>query len=270
VNAILGARSNFDGCFQTAYLGKAPAYDMHLTENRAATVLVRCEAELKSDMDYDLFGWTVGEALGLKVPAFVGIGHPTTTQLVKMNSALNTGGQVRMYHIPGMTPEAPTLEAAFQGKKPKESLNITRNDLKRSYDLLNYGSSDDVDFVSLGCPHYNIVEVEKAARLLEGKKCKVRLWVMTSPSTYKVADIAGYKKKIEDSGALLLSGACPGCVMGKVMPPANYPNVMAMDAAKQDFYITGHCHPHKTQVRYGTMEDCVNAAITGKWKGEWR
>ena len=68
-NAILGSPSNFDGCFQTAYLGKVPAYDMHLKENRAATVLVRCETELKKDMDYDLFGWAVGEALGLKVPA---------------------------------------------------------------------------------------------------------------------------------------------------------------------------------------------------------
>src|SRR3989304_657243 len=90
VNSVLGARSNFDGCFQTAYLGKVPMYDMHITENRAATVLVRCETELKRDMDYDLFGWAVGEAMGLKVPAFTGIGRPTTTQLVKMNSALNT------------------------------------------------------------------------------------------------------------------------------------------------------------------------------------
>ena len=69
---------------------------MQLTENRAATVLVCCEAKLKQDMDYDLFGWAVGETLGLKVPALMGIGAPTTSQLVKMNSALNTGGQVRM------------------------------------------------------------------------------------------------------------------------------------------------------------------------------
>ena len=109
--SVLG--SNFDGCFQTAYIGKVPYYDMHITENRAATVLIKCEAELKSDMDYDLLGWAVGEACELRVPALIGIGKPTTSQLVKMNSALNTGGQVRMYHIPGFTPEAPTEEAAF-------------------------------------------------------------------------------------------------------------------------------------------------------------
>lgn len=270
VNAVLGSPSNFDGCFQTAYLGKVPEYDMHIAANRAATVLVRCEAELTRDMDYDLFGWAVGEALGLKVPAFVDIGRPTTSQLVKMNSALNTGGQVRMYHIPGMTPEAPTLEAAFQGKEPKETLAITRGDLKRVYELMNFGPSDDVDFVYLGCPHYNIQELRKVADLLEGKKCRVRLWVMTNPLTYKLADYAGYRKKIEDAGAQLLSGVCAGLLMGVVMPPQGYPRVMATDATKQDYYMTGHCHPHEVGIRYGTTEDCIDAAITGKWKGEWR
>lgn len=269
-NAVLGSPSNFDGCFQTAYLGKVPAYDMHLPENRVATVLVRCEADLTRDMDYDLFGWAVGEALGLKVPALTGLGHPTTTQLVKMNSALNTAGQVRMYHIPGLTPEAPTLEAAFQGGKPKEVIAITRDDLKRAYDLMNYGDNDDVDFVSLGCPHYNIEEIRKTAGLLAGRKCKVTLWVMTNPPTYKMAEIAGYRKVIEGAGAKLLSGTCPGLLMGRVTPDGSYPKVWAMDAAKQDYYITGHCHPEKVQVRYGTTEDCVNAAVTGKWEGEWQ
>lgn len=268
VNAVLGSRSNFDGCFHTAYLGKVPEYDMHITENRAATVLVKCETELTRDMDYDLFGWAVGEMLGLKVPVFTGIGRPVTSQLVKMNSALNTAGQVRMYHIPGMTPEAPTIEAAFQGKKPKETVSITRYDLKRVYEILNYGASDDVDFVYLGCPHYTIEEVRKVASLLDGKKCRTRLWVMANPGTYRFAEMAGYRKTIEDAGASLLSGSCAGLLNGKVINDG-YPKVFAMDAAKQDYYITGHCHPENVQVRYGTMEDCIDAAVTGKWRGEF-
>jgi len=266
VNAVLGSRSNFDGCFQTAYLGKVPAYDLHLDEKRVATVLVECTAEMTRDMDYDLFGFAVGEAIGLDVPAFVGIGHPTTSQLVKMNSALATGGQVYMYHIPGLTPEAPTLEAAFKGKKPKKKITISRNDLKRVYDLMNYGSSEDIDFVYLGCPFYNIVELQKVAGLLDGKKCKSPVWVVTNPLTYKAAMDMGLKDTIHKAGGVLLSGACCGLLAGE-MPEAN---VMATDAAKQDYYITGIVYPKKLQVRYGTMEDCVQAAVTGKWKGEWR
>ncbi len=266
VNSVLGARSNFDGCFQTAYLGKVPAYDLHLDENRVATLWVECEAKLRTDMDYDLFGWAVGEACGLEVPVLMGIGKPTTSQFVKMNSALATGGQVYMYHIPGVTPEAPTLEAAFKGRKPKRKIVITRDDLRKVYEMMNYGSSDDIDFVYLGCPHYNIDEVHKAARLLDGKKCKRPLWIMTNPITFKAAELMGLKEIIHKAGGTLLSGSCPGLLMGE-MPQAS---VMATDAAKQDYYITGIVYPKKLQVRYGTTEDCIDAAITGKWRGEWR
>jgi len=266
VNAVLGARSNFDGCFQTAYLGKVPAYDMQLDENRMATVLVECASELKADMDYDLFGWAVGEACGLEVPALVGIGKPTTSQLVKMNSSLNTGGQVRMYHIPGVTPEAPTLEAAFKGNRYKKRITITREDLKRVYEVMNYASNDHVDFVYLGCPHYNIEELRKVAEYLEGKRCKTPVWVMTNPLTFKAAEMMSLKDTIEKAGAVLLSGTCCGLLMGE-MPPSG---VMATDAAKQDYYITGIVYPKRLEVWYGTTEDCIEAAITGKWRGEWR
>jgi predicted aconitase len=265
-NAILGSRSNFDGCFQTAYLGKAPAYDMHLDENRVATIWVECATELKRDMDYDLFGWAAGEACGLEVPALVGIGRPTTSQIVKMNSSLNTGGQVRMYHIPGITPEAPTVEAAFKGRKYKKKITLGRSDLKRVYDMMNYASDDNVDFVYLGCPHYNITELQKVARLLDGKKCKSPVWVMTNPLTFKAAEMMGLKETIHKAGGVLLSGACCGLLMGEM--PAG--SVMATDAAKQDYYITGIVYPKKLQVRYGTTEDCIEAALTGKWRGEWR
>ncbi|NLN07442.1 MAG: DUF521 domain-containing protein [Firmicutes bacterium] len=263
-NAILGARSNFDGCFHTAYLGKVPAYDMHLDENRRATVLVRCETELKTDMDYDLFGWAVGEAVGIEVPALVGIGKPNYSQLVKMNSSLNTGGQVRMYHIPGMTPEAPTVEAAFGGNRPRE-ISISRADMRKVYDKLNYADKNSVDFVYLGCPHYNIQDVYRAATLLNGKKVKTRLWIMTNPSSYQVAVRMGLRDIIEKAGGILMSGTCPGALLE--MPEMQ---VMATDSAKQNYYLTGLFYPKKLDVWYGSMEDCINAAITGKWSGEWR
>ena len=267
VNAILGARSNLDGCFEAAYLGKIPAYDMHLEENRKATRLVECKVDLRSDMDYELFGWAVGEAVGIEVPCIIGIGKPTTTQIVKMNAALNTGGQVRMYHAPGLTPEAPTIEHALSGKQCEEKIFINHNDLRKVYEKINYAVNRNVDFVYLGCPHYNIQEVYKVAKLLEGKKCKANLWVMTSPLIFKQAEMMGLKDIIEKSGGVLLSGTCPGLMRGTI-PPAN---VMATDSAKQGYYITGYFDPpRKLEVWYGTVEDCINAALSGKWNGEWR
>jgi predicted aconitase len=104
------------------------------------------------------------------------------------------------------------------------------------------------------------------ARLLEGKKCKSPVWVVTNPLTYKAATDMGLKDTIHKAGGVLLSGACCGLLAGE-MPEAA---VMATDAAKQDYYITGIVYPKKLEVRYGTTKDCVEAAISGKWKGQWR
>ncbi len=71
---------------------------------------------------------------------------------------------------------------------------------------------------------------------------------------------------IRNTGGTLLSGRCPGLLMGEMPGGA----VMATDAAKQDYYITGFKHPEKFEVWYGTTEDCIDSAVTGKWKGEWR
>lgn len=265
-NAILGARTNYDGSFATAYLGKVPEYDMHLDEKRIATVLVESEHELRNDMEYDLFGWAVGERLGLRVPAIVGIGKPTTTQLVKMNSSLNTAGQVRMYHIPGVTPEASTVEHAFRGRPIKEKITITREDLKKAYEALTYATNENVDFVFFGCPHSNIIEVLKVARLIEGKKCRTNLWMTTNPWTYRQAEMMGLVEIFDRAGALLLSSSCIGELQMEIPPTA----VLATDSAKMDYTMPSFAEPKKLDVWYGTTEDCVKAALTGKWQGEWR
>jgi len=266
LNAILGARTNFDNSFAAAWTGKTPVYDMHLDKNRKATRLVNCDVELKMDMDYELFGWVVGEAVGIEVPVITGLGKPTATQIVKMNAALNTGGQVRMYHVPGLTPETPSVEAALQGKEPEEIITVKREDMKRVYDLLQYASNEDVDFVSLGCPHYTIKEIQRVVYMLEGRRCKVNLWIMTNPWTFKVAEMMGYRDIIRRAGGVLLSSSCPS-LMGFVPPNTN---VVALDAAKQNYYLTGTFYPEKLQVWYGTTEECIEAALTGKWKGKWQ
>ncbi|MDR1245971.1 MAG: aconitase X catalytic domain-containing protein [Clostridiales Family XIII bacterium] len=266
VNAVLGARANFDGCFQAAFIGKIPKYDLHLDENRVATVKVTMDGELKNDIDYELFGWAASEQLEMRVPALLNVGRPTVSRLVKLNTGLTSGGQVRMYHIPGVTPEASSVEAAFRGNKPSEEIVISREDLRRVYDLVNCASDKDVDFVYLGCPHYNIAEVQNAARLLNGKKLRAELWIMTGPVVYYLAERMGLRRIIERAGGKLMSGTCVGELNGELLPY----RVMATDSAKQNYYVTGHLHPREIQIWYGTAEECIDAAVTGQWRGEWK
>ncbi|MCL1896249.1 MAG: aconitase X catalytic domain-containing protein, partial [Clostridiales bacterium] len=91
-NATLGGRTNIDGSFASAYLGKAPYYGMHVTENRYATVVVESERRIESEIEWDVFGFTVGEECRLAVPALVNTGKPTTSKFLKFNTAANTGG----------------------------------------------------------------------------------------------------------------------------------------------------------------------------------
>lgn len=267
-NATLGARTNFDGTLATCLLGKAPYYDMHITENRWGTVLIESDRLIKTDMEWDVYGYTVGEAVDVRVPIVTGTTRPTTTQYQKFNSAVSTGGAVRMYHLPGITPEAPTIEFASGGKPIRETIRLTDADLRRTYDHLNFHTSDEVDLVYLGCPHLNIVDLMLLARKLEGKTCKIPLWIMTAPWLYNNARDLGYLEIFRKAGAHLMSGACLAA-MGAV--PEGVRNV-AVDTAKQANYITG-CYPdddYRLQVCYGSQDDCIDAALTGRWHGEWR
>ncbi|MDR0838862.1 MAG: aconitase X catalytic domain-containing protein [Oscillospiraceae bacterium] len=267
-NATLGARTNIDGGLATCLLGKAPYYDMHITENRYGTVLVETDRLIKSDVEWDVYGFAIGEACNVDVPVVTGTSRPTTTQYEKFNSAVSTGGAVRMYHLPGITPEAPTIEFATGGKKFARQVMLDNSVLKATYETLNFHTSDDVDLVYLGCPHLNMVDLLLLSRKLEGKKCKVPLWIMTTPWIYNAAKEHGYVDIYEKAGAHLMSGTCLAA-MGTV--PEGVRNV-AVDTSKQAFYVTG-CYPdddNRLQVCYGSSDDCVDAALTGKWHGEWR
>ncbi|MDR3294391.1 MAG: aconitase X catalytic domain-containing protein [Clostridiales Family XIII bacterium] len=267
-NAVLGARSNLDGNFASCFLGKTAYYGNHITENRRATVLVKSERMIASDLEWDLYGFVTGELCGISVPCLTGTAKPMTTAFMRLNSAMNTGGAITMYHIPGSTPEAPTIEAAFQGHAPKDVVLIGTAELRRAYDTLNYLPAENVDFVSLGCPHYNLVDLWRLSLLLEGKTCKTCVWIMTSPWLYDIAKNQGFLKIFEDAGANLMSATCPAA-MGGVPDGVK---TIAVDSAKQAYYITG-CYPdleNPLHVCYGSMEDCIEAALTGKWRGEWR
>ena len=267
-NATLGARTNFDGTLATCILGKAPYYDMHITENRYGTVLIETDRLIQSELEWDVYGFAIGEASTVAVPVVTGTAKPTTSCYEKFNSAVSSGGAVRMYHLPGITPEAPTIEFATGGKPFKRQVMIDNNVLRSTYETLNFHTSDDVDMAYLGCPHLNIVDLMRLAHKLEGKKCKVPLWIMTAPWLYNVAKEQGFVDAFEKAGASLMSGACLAA-LGAI--PDGVRNV-AVDSAKQAFYVTG-CYPdddNRLQVCYGSQDDCLDAALTGKWRGEWR
>ena len=173
-----------------------------------------------------------------------------------------------MYHLPGITPEAPTIDFATGGKPFKKKFMLDNSVLRKTYDTLNFYTADTVDLVYLGCPHLNIVDLMHLSLKFEGKKCKVPLWITTAPWLYGPAKEQGFVDVLEKAGVKVLTGTCPAA-MGGI--PSGVSR-MATDSSKQAIYITG-CYPdddNRLEVCYGSQDDCIETALTGVWRGEWR
>ena len=61
---------------------------------------------------------------------------------------------------------------ALNNKEPKEIITITQQDIEISMKALCDEGDKDVQFITLGCPHYSLEEIREAALYLKDKKVK--------------------------------------------------------------------------------------------------
>jgi predicted aconitase len=156
------------------------------------------------------------------------------------------------------------MEEAFGKKKPVATLKFGKAERKEAYDNLNSSAKDtNVDFVVLGCPHYSIEQLWEACKLIEGHRVQsnTNLWIFTPRAIKDIADRNGYTKIITDAGATLMTDTCPA--LGQVSPKGV--KVAVTDSAKQAHYLPAIMG---FQVWFGSQEECIQAAITGRWRGE--
>jgi predicted aconitase len=167
-----------------------------------------------------------------------------------------------MCHIVGVTPEAPTVEEALGHKKPEMTLKIGKKELREGWESLHTADKDEVEVVSFGCPQLGINEIGKIARLLEGKKVadRVKFVVSTVEQIYILAKRMGFIKMIENAGGIVVNGIC---VMGFPYAQLEKPAITgATNSAKAASYQARS----GIKIQYGSFEDCINAAIKGKWE----
>lgn len=268
-NSVIGARTNCEGSASTgaaALTGKVPYWGNHRSEYRYGTHRVVARAPVESFQDWGLFGYYIGEQVGEEKPVLTGaLGQPDLVDMKHLGAALATTGGVELFHMPGITPEASNIEQAFNGAGSSAPV-ITYGETERrqAYETLNnQGANDDVDFVLLGCPHASLDQVAEIARLLEGKKLSegTELWVMTPRALRHMADRSGYTDVIQSAGGTVLTDSCPA--MSRTAPEGA--QVFATDSAKQAHYLPAILG---IEAWFGTTRECVEAALSGKWKGE--
>lgn len=242
-NSVIGARTNREGgpsALSAALLGKTANFGFHLDENRVPTVLIEVEGKLR-DSDYGALGYIAGEMVGDRVPYFKLESSPLKDELKYLGAAMAASGAVALYHVAGATPEA----GKYPDFAPDESITIEEKEIKGVY------SSDEPDLIAFGCPHSSVPELERLARLLDGKTVKRETWICTSRGVKeKNPELV---QRIEKSGAKVF---CDTCMV--VSPASERFSCMMVNSGKAHKYVPNLCGVKSIM---GSTEECVEAAV---------
>jgi len=261
VNSVIGARTNREAAqsaLAAGVIGKTPEYGLYFEENRKGTMLVKVAARLKDEFDYSLLGQYVGKQIGFGIPVFTGISkRPTTEDLINLCAMLNTSAAVAMFHVPRISVEAPSVEAAFGDNHPQDKITVGERELKQTQEELQT-ESGKIDLVQFGCPHYTLKQVVDVARQLKGKKIHkdVAFWVCTSATALLLAERMGYVDIIEKAGGHIVVDTCIDMTCWN-----KFKDKTGMtDSPKCAYYR------RFKDVIVARASDCIKAAIKGEWK----
>jgi len=267
VNSVIGARTNREGgisALAAGLTGRTPFYGYHLYENRKATVLIENRADLRSSSDYSALGYHLGTLLvGKEVPLLTNLGRiPSIEDLKAFSAGIATSGNATLFHIEGVTPES-TDSKLVAKVNMKQKIIVSDEDINAVYRKLSTAIQSDIDFVGIGCPHLSITEIGEIASIFEAKRLKVhpkvRLWIYTSSFIKGIADRMGFSKAIIEAGGEMVCNTCPILACIDHMALKNF----ATNCAKAAHYAPSMS---KLNPFFGTLEDCINAAVTGEWK----
>ncbi|MEP6895599.1 MAG: aconitase X, partial [Chloroflexota bacterium] len=180
-------------------------------------------------------------------------------QLKALCAASASSGGVALFHMVGVTPEAPTITSAFQGRQPKATIMVMMDMLRESRRALTHTDSEKLDMVVLGSPHFSLAEFKQLAPLVAGKQKHpdVKFLVTSSRAMSQLAQQAGFLDTLKSFGAQLTVDTC---ILTSPMLPAEIKYLMT-NSAKFAYYAPGLL---SKQITFGSLKDCVTSAIEGK------
>jgi len=266
-NSVIGARTErypdlLDAC--CAITGRVPALGLHLTENRAGQILLRLRdvpAKLQSDDTfYPVLGMLVGKLAGDRIAVITGIEVvPAEDQLKNFGATAASSGAVALFHMVGVTPEAPTEAAAFQGQAPQQTFDIDLPALRAARAELTTATGQPLDMVVLGSPHFSLAEFEQLAPLVQGRRAhpQVQFLVTTSRLMAERAKETGVLQPLIAFGARITVDTC---ILATPMLPKTIKTLMT-NSGKYAYYAPGLL---STQMVFGSVSDCVESAVAGR------
>jgi predicted aconitase len=265
-NSVIGARTErypdlMDIC--AAITGRVPALGLHLDENRRGELLLELVDVPSSVQEDDTFctvlGFLMGKIAQDRIPVIDGMTVvPSEDDLKMLGAGGASAGAVALFHIVGVTPEAPTAAAAFGGRAVTERHAIDVDALRAARRELTTSAGDAIDMVVLGSPHFSLAEFERLAPLLQNqrKSDNVEFLITTSRMMRALAEQAGLLEPLRQFGARITVDTC---ILTTPMLPDSIHTIMT-NSAKYAYYSPGLLD---TRVIFGGMADCVRSAVAG-------
>ena len=267
VNSVLGARTNRTGDLVDiccALTGRAPKTGFYLAENRLAEIQVKFDGfpveAFADEQFYPLLGYFIGKDCGNRVVAISGIPeHVSMEKLKGLGAAAASSGATALFHVVGITPEAPTLEACLKDDSAMQTVTVTPDMLKKTETLLCTAENDRLDWVGLGCPHFSREEFAELAACIAGKKLHsdIAVTVFTSRKILRWVENTGLMDVLTKSGIQVYSD---GCLLLYPQSPKRLGTMMT-NSAKAANYIYSQSGYLAT---YGSIRECVKSAVAGK------
>ena len=273
-NSVLGARTERYGDFLDAccaLTGRAPLHGLHIARNRRAKVLVDVTSvpnELKNqDVFYPVLGTWMGLEIGQEVALIVGLPSAVTRdQLKALGASAASTGAVALFHVLGVTPEAPNLEAVISQDGPVREITLdsgmVRTALRR---LTTADTAEQIDAIAVGSPHFSIEEFEALLKLIRRRCMAIPFYACTARDTLRELEKRGGLHVLQDAGVEIVADTC--VVVTPILPERG--SVLMTNSGK-----FAHYGPSNTgyDVVYGSLEECVESAMTGsvvRTEGIW-
>jgi predicted aconitase len=264
-NSVIGARTNRYGDFIDlccAMTGRAPAFGLHLDENRKGEILFRLsDAAEATDTLYVAVGAIIGARSQGRIPVIEGLPPPRSEdQLKALGAAAASTGSVALFHAIGITPEAATYRDAFGGGEPQQIIALSSADLRDALAKLSTAPEGaPLVAVSLGTPHFSLAEFQTLAPLLLGFRAApgVEVYVNTGRETYAAIAGSGLLAGLEAAGVIVVTDTCT--YVTSILRRLD--GIVMTNSGKWAHYAPGNLG---VEVAFGSLEDCIVSAAAGR------
>ncbi len=267
-NSVLGARTNRYGDFIdicAAITGRAPEYGLHLPQNRRGQIVFHLHdipGRLRhADVVYPVLGYLIGSRAANKIPVITGLpASSSEDQLKALGAAAASSGAVALFHAVGITPEAPTLDAALHGRPPETEITVTVADLKAMRGHLSTVADGAIDVVALGSPHFSLAEFEQLLPLLRQSPPAVEFIVCTHRLVLAALQRRGWLAELKGLGVTVIVDTC--VVVTPIVRARG--GTLMTNSGKFAHYTPGNIG---FSVIFGSLEECVRSAAQGRvWR----